>query len=60
LVMDLQEGGTAAPSWTRINGELVIRCAIVNHRTTRADIDIFLQAITSLARARLSASAPRA
>jgi glutamate/tyrosine decarboxylase-like PLP-dependent enzyme len=60
LVMDLQEAGTAAPSWTRINGELVIRCAIINHRTTRADIDIFLQAITGLARARLNTSAPRA
>ena len=54
LVMDLQEAGVAAPSWTTLNGELVIRCAIVNHRTTRSDIDLFLEAISSLARARLN------
>jgi aromatic-L-amino-acid/L-tryptophan decarboxylase len=49
LVMDLQEMGTAAPSWTTVDGELVIRCAIFNHRTTRADIDQFMEAINSLA-----------
>lgn len=42
LVMNLQESGLASPSWTTINGELVVRCAIVNHRTTRADIDEFV------------------
>lgn len=42
LVLDLQESGLAAPSWTTFNGELVVRCAIVNHRTTMADIDGFL------------------
>lgn len=50
LVMDLQEAGTAAPSWTTIDGEVVIRCAIFNHRTTRADIDQFIEAISGLAR----------
>jgi glutamate/tyrosine decarboxylase-like PLP-dependent enzyme len=40
LVLDLQESGIAAPSWTTIAGEAVIRCAIVNHRTTRTDIDV--------------------
>src|SRR5262249_10144741 len=28
LVMDLQEAGTAAPSWTTLKGETAIRCAI--------------------------------
>jgi glutamate/tyrosine decarboxylase-like PLP-dependent enzyme len=42
LVLDLQESGLAAPSWTTISGELVVRCAIVNHRTTVADIDGFM------------------
>ena len=42
LVLDIQEAGIAAPSWTVINGDLVIRCAIVNHRTTRDDIDAFV------------------
>jgi aromatic-L-amino-acid decarboxylase len=46
LVMDIQESGLAAPSWTTINGELVVRCAIVNHRTTMADIDGFMDTVT--------------
>lgn len=54
LVIALQETGVAAPSWTTLNGELVIRCAIVNHRTTRSDIDLFLEAIGSLVRSRLN------
>ena len=41
LVMRLQERGLAAPSTTRIGGRVVIRAAIVNHRTTLADIDGF-------------------
>jgi aromatic-L-amino-acid/L-tryptophan decarboxylase len=45
IVMDLHEAGIAAPSWTTIAGETVIRCAIVNHRTTRADIDIVVEAV---------------
>lgn len=43
LVLDLHEEGLAAPSWTMIDGELAIRCAIVNHRTTRHDIDLFVE-----------------
>ncbi|MGX7873767.1 pyridoxal phosphate-dependent decarboxylase family protein [Mesorhizobium sp. ORM6] len=45
LVLDLQESGLAAPSWTTLNGELVVRCAIVNHRTTVADIDSFVDTL---------------
>lgn len=45
LILDLQESGTAAPSWTMLNGELVARCAIVNHRTTSADLDGFVSAL---------------
>lgn len=56
IVMDLQEAGIAAPSWTKIGGDDVIRCAIVNHRTTRADIDRMLDRVVALARARLSAT----
>lgn len=47
MVLDLHEAGSAVPSWTTIKGELAIRCAIVNHRTTRADIDRFLDVLTS-------------
>lgn len=42
LVLDLQQSGLAAPSWTTIDGELVARCAIVNHRTTFEDIDVLI------------------
>ncbi|MBS0269233.1 MAG: hypothetical protein JSS54_09660 [Proteobacteria bacterium] len=50
LVLDLHELGIAAPSWTTINGETAIRCAIFNHRTTQADIDLFMDAISDLAK----------
>jgi glutamate/tyrosine decarboxylase-like PLP-dependent enzyme len=42
IVMDLQERGLAAPSLTTIDGNTVIRAAIVNHRTTCAHVDLFL------------------
>ncbi len=45
LVIDLQESGLAAPSWTILQGETVIRCAMFNHRTTKADIDLLVNAI---------------
>ncbi|MFS2149520.1 pyridoxal phosphate-dependent decarboxylase family protein [Rhizobium sp. Rhizsp42] len=46
LVLDLHEQGLAVPSWTTLQGELVVRCAIVNHRTTSEDIDVFLKILT--------------
>jgi glutamate/tyrosine decarboxylase-like PLP-dependent enzyme len=39
IVIELQESGIVAPSTTTISGRLAIRAAIVNHRTSRADID---------------------
>jgi glutamate/tyrosine decarboxylase-like PLP-dependent enzyme len=50
LVVDLQESGVAAPSTTRINGELAIRAAIVNHRTARSDIDALINATLATGR----------
>ncbi|WP_290979796.1 aminotransferase class V-fold PLP-dependent enzyme [Hyphomicrobium sp.] len=49
VVTKLQLSGIAAPSWTTLEGESVVRCAIVNHRTTIEDIDIFWDALTQLA-----------
>ena len=49
LVVDLQEAGLFAPSNTIINGQIAIRAAIVNHRTTYADIDAFFNAVTARA-----------
>jgi glutamate/tyrosine decarboxylase-like PLP-dependent enzyme/glutathione synthase/RimK-type ligase-like ATP-grasp enzyme len=50
IVADLQESGVAAPSTTIINGKLAIRAAIVNHRTTREDIDRLLEHVVALGR----------
>ncbi|MCX7103458.1 MAG: aminotransferase class V-fold PLP-dependent enzyme [Methylobacter sp.] len=47
LVIALQESGIAAPSTTTINGQLAIRAAIVNHRTTSRDIDNLIDATLS-------------
>jgi glutamate/tyrosine decarboxylase-like PLP-dependent enzyme len=47
LVADLQEEGKFAPSTTTIGGRLAIRAAIVNHRTTVADIDALVEEILS-------------
>ena len=44
IVVELQESGIAAPSTTRINGELAIRAAITNHRTAAVDIDRLVDA----------------
>jgi aromatic-L-amino-acid/L-tryptophan decarboxylase len=49
IVIDLQERGIAAPSTTTLSGRPVIRAAIVNHRTTRADINHFLAALDEAA-----------
>jgi aromatic-L-amino-acid decarboxylase len=45
IVLDLQDRGVAAPSTTIINGRTVIRAAIVNHRTTEADMDVFIESL---------------
>ena len=48
IVVALQESGIAAPSTTTINGQLAIRAAIVNHRTTRHDIDALIERTITL------------
>jgi glutamate/tyrosine decarboxylase-like PLP-dependent enzyme len=49
IVCDLHASGIAAPSTTVIDGKPVIRAAIVNHRTTEADIDTFVAALQTSA-----------
>ena len=43
IVVDLQEAGAVAPSTTVIDGQLAIRAAIVNHRTSHAEIDTLIE-----------------
>jgi aromatic-L-amino-acid/L-tryptophan decarboxylase len=56
LVKDLHESGIAVPSTTTIDGRRAIRAAIVNHRTTTADVDAMLDGLLRLAATRLAAS----
>ncbi len=51
IVIRLQESGTVAPSTTRIGGRTAIRAAIVNHRTSRAEIDALVEATITHGRA---------
>jgi glutamate/tyrosine decarboxylase-like PLP-dependent enzyme len=48
ILLRLQETGTAVPSSTTLDGRLAIRCAIVNHRTRRADLGRLVQAVLRL------------
>ncbi len=60
LAADVQESGVAAPSTTRIDGRVVLRSAIVNHRTRVEDIDRYVDVVLTLARAREAAHRTRA
>jgi len=51
IAIDLQESGIVALSTTRIDGRVVIRAAIVNHRTSRSDIDALIDGVLSFGRA---------
>ena len=50
IVMRLQEQGLAAPSTTEVDGRLAIRAALFNHRTSRADIDVLINATIAIGR----------
>ena len=43
IAVRLQESGIVAPSTTRLGGRTVIRAAIVNHRTSRAEVDALVE-----------------
>jgi glutamate/tyrosine decarboxylase-like PLP-dependent enzyme len=47
IVLALQESGIVAPSTTRIGGRVAIRAALVNHRTSRAEIDALIDGVLS-------------
>jgi len=51
IVVALQESGVVAPSTTRIAGRTAIRAAIVNHRTSRAEIDALVDGVLAHGRA---------
>ncbi len=45
IVVAVQEAGVCAPSSTTIQGRFAIRAAIVNHRTTRRDVDALVDEV---------------
>ncbi|HEX6040503.1 pyridoxal phosphate-dependent decarboxylase family protein [Longimicrobium sp.] len=50
ILLRLQEGGIAVPSGTTLGGRFAIRCAIVNHRSRRADFDALVEAVERIGR----------
>ncbi len=48
ILVQLQESGFAVPSSTVLKGRFSIRCAIVNHRSTRADFDALTDEVVRL------------
>ncbi|HSP24370.1 MAG TPA: pyridoxal-dependent decarboxylase, partial [Saliniramus sp.] len=45
IMVRMQETGVAAVSDTTVQGRHCLRAAIVNHRTTRADLDILVEEV---------------
>lgn len=48
ILVALQESGFAVPSSTVLGGRFTIRCAIVNHRSTRADFEALANEVVRL------------
>lgn len=48
ILMRIQERGIAAPSSTVLGGKFAIRAAIVNHRSTRRDFEILVDAVVEI------------
>lgn len=52
IIADIQQAGISAPSATTIGGRLVIRPAVVNHRTETTDADNLIGAVLRSGRSR--------
>lgn len=48
IVMQLQESGVAAPSITTLDGQVVIRVNITNHRTQDSDMAVLLEEVVGI------------
>jgi glutamate/tyrosine decarboxylase-like PLP-dependent enzyme len=48
LLLQLHEGGVAAPSYTVIDGKYALRVCITNHRSTMEDFDILVREVLRL------------
>jgi aromatic-L-amino-acid/L-tryptophan decarboxylase len=56
IVSALHDAGDVAPSTTVIDGRLAIRAAIVNHRTSRAQIDTLVEKVVQAGRSMQSSA----
>jgi aromatic-L-amino-acid decarboxylase len=59
IVIQLQEAGAVAPSATTIGARLSIRAAVVNHRTSQAEMDTLITATLAAGRALRWAQQPK-
>jgi glutamate/tyrosine decarboxylase-like PLP-dependent enzyme/Tfp pilus assembly protein PilF len=50
IAIELQESGIVAPSTTVVGGRVALRAAIVNHRTSKREIDLLLEKTLALGR----------
>jgi glutamate/tyrosine decarboxylase-like PLP-dependent enzyme len=50
LLIRLQEGGVAAPSYTRVRGQYALRAAITNHRSRLEDFDAMIAEVLRIGR----------
>jgi glutamate/tyrosine decarboxylase-like PLP-dependent enzyme len=51
IAIELQESGKVAPSTTTLNGRVALRAALVNHRTSSAEVDTLVEATLAHGRA---------
>jgi glutamate/tyrosine decarboxylase-like PLP-dependent enzyme len=54
IVADLQEGGVAVPSTTRLAGRLAIRAALINHRIEWNDLEALVDGVLAIGRRRVA------
>lgn len=59
LLMALQESGLAVVSHTVLHDRFMLRCAITNHRTTEADLDLLIAELLALGPRLMSAQVAR-
>jgi glutamate/tyrosine decarboxylase-like PLP-dependent enzyme len=50
ILMQLQERGIAAPSYTTLRGRYCLRIAIANHRSKQDDFDALAKVVARLGR----------
>ncbi|MEM7081962.1 MAG: pyridoxal-dependent decarboxylase [Pseudomonadota bacterium] len=50
ILIEMQESGTAVPSYTTLNGVYCLRVAIANHRSEQSDFDLLVDETVRLAR----------